>query len=124
MTDDDQSAAWDALYAEVLTYLDVPEDWKLQGAASWSRVNEEIRSLKSAFKKAALPEAQDAYARLLKLTSPLMAQPALAGEPEPEQLTEPPADTLALAITFIKDVSAYPPGTAQHTPGSGPGLGH
>ncbi|CAM5268725.1 hypothetical protein [Streptomyces aurantiogriseus] len=123
MTDDDPSAAWGALHAAVLAHLSAPEEWDLLRAGSWSRVDEEIRSLKSAFAEGALAEAQDSYGRLLELTSPRMARPALTGEPEPEELTEAPAETLALVDTFIKDVSAHPPGTAQYAPESGPGPG-
>ncbi|MEV5433424.1 CHAT domain-containing protein [Streptomyces sp. NPDC052701] len=115
---DDRSAVWDALHAEVLSHLRAPEDWSLLGASSWPRVDGEILSLKSAFEEGALAEAQDAYARLLQLTSPPMARPALAEDPEPEQLTEAPADTLALVDTFIKDISAHSPGTARHSPAS------
>ncbi|MGW2783092.1 hypothetical protein ACWC3X_17880 [Streptomyces populi] len=122
MTDDDRSAAWKPLHAETLSYLSVPAEWTPLGIASWSRVDEEIRSLKSAFEKGELAEAQEAYARLLELTSPPMARPALTGEPEPEQLTGAPADTLALIDTFIKDVSVRPPGSPQHPSPSDPGL--
>ncbi|MFI5684036.1 hypothetical protein [Streptomyces sp. NPDC051636] len=123
MPDDDRSAAWDALHVEVLSFMHAPDEWDRLSAAAWSRVNEEIHSLASAFKEGALADAQDAYARLLQLTSPPMARPALAQDPEPEQLTEAPADTLALVGTFIKDVSAQPPGSAQHLPEHAHGLG-
>ncbi|MEU0337303.1 hypothetical protein [Streptomyces sp. NPDC006193] len=123
MPDDDRSAAWNALHAEVLSFMEAPEEWDRLGAAAWSRVNEEIHSLASAFKENALAEAQGAFARLLQLVSPPMARPALAQDPEPEQLTDAPADTLALVDTFIKDVSAQPPGGAQHLPEHAPDLG-
>jgi hypothetical protein len=123
LPDDDRPAAWDALHTEVLSHLRAPEGWDLLTAASWSRVDGEIRTLKSAFEGGALAEAQDTYARLLELTSPPLARPALDEEPEPGQLTEAPADILALVGTFIKDVSAHPPGAAQRPPESAPGPG-
>jgi hypothetical protein len=123
MADDNRSAAWDALYAAVLSHLTAPEEWNLLGAASWSRVHGEIRSLKSAFEQDALAEAQDAFGHLLTLTSPPMARPALSGDPEPEQLTEAPADVLALVNTFIKDVSAHPPSHVQRPSDALPRLG-
>ncbi|GGQ19941.1 CATRA system-associated protein [Streptomyces roseolilacinus] len=123
MPDDDRSAAWDALHTEVLSHLGAPEDWDLLTASSWSRVEGEIRGLKSAFEDGALAEAQDAYARLLELTSPPLARPALDEEPGPGQLTEAPADVLALADTFIRDVSAHPPGASPRPPEQAPGTG-
>jgi hypothetical protein len=123
LPDDDQSAAWDALHTEVLSHLGAPEDWDLLTASSWSRVGREIRSLNSAFEDGALAEAQDTYARLLELTSPPLARPALDEEPEPGQLTEAPAEIFALVDTFIKDVSAHPPGASRRPPEPAPGRG-